>query len=103
MYTIRKVVDDLYWIGGNDHRLALFENIFPIPRGVSYNSYLLLDEKTAIFDSVDWSITREYLRNSELVLDGKPLDYMVIHHMEPDHCGAIEEVCLRCEYKSDFQ
>lgn len=95
MYTIRKVVDDLYWIGGNDHRLALFENIFPIPRGVSYNSYLLLDEKTAIFDSVDWSITREYLRNIELVLDGKPLDYMVIHHMEPDHCGAIEEVCLR--------
>ena len=95
MYTVRKVVDDLYWIGGNDHRLALFENIFPIPRGVSYNSYLLLDEKTVVFDSVDWSVAREYLRHIELLLEGRPLDYMVIHHMEPDHCAAIDEVCLR--------
>ncbi len=95
MYTVRKVVDDLYWIGGNDHRLALFENIFPIPRGVSYNSYLLLDEKTVVFDSVDWSVAREYLRHIELLLEGRPLDYMVIHHMEPDHCAAIDEICLR--------
>lgn len=95
MYIVRKVVDDLYWIGGNDHRLALFENIFPIPRGVSYNSYLLLDEKTVVFDSVDWSVAREYLRHIELLLEGRPLDYMVIHHMEPDHCAAIDEVCLR--------
>lgn len=95
MYTVRKVVDDLYWIGVNDHRLALFENIFPIPRGVSYNSYLLLDEKTVVFDSVDWSVAREYLRHIELLLEGRPLDYMVIHHMEPDHCAAIDEVCLR--------
>lgn len=95
MYTVRKVVDDLYWIGGNDHRLALFENIFPIPRGVSYNSYLLLDEKTVVFDSVDWSVAREYLRHIELLLEGRPLGYMVIHHMEPDHCAAIDEVCLR--------
>lgn len=51
MYCVRKVVDDLYWVGGNDHRLALFENIHPIPRGVSYNSYLLLDEKTVLFDT----------------------------------------------------
>ncbi|EFI41311.1 MULTISPECIES: FprA family A-type flavoprotein [Peptoniphilus] len=95
MHTIRKVVDDLYWVGGNDHRLELFENIFPIPKGVSYNSYLLLDEKTVLVDSVDWSITREYLRNVEYVLDGRDLDYLLIHHMEPDHCGAIEEICLR--------
>ncbi len=95
MYTVRKVTDDLYWIGANDHRLALFENIFPIPRGVSYNSYLLLDEKTVLFDSVDWSATKEFLKNIEDVLDGRPLDYMVVHHMEPDHGGAVEEVCLR--------
>lgn len=95
MYTVRKVTEDLYWIGANDHRLALFENIFPIPRGVSYNSYLLLDEKTVLFDSVDWSAAREFIGNIADVLDGRPLDYMVVHHMEPDHAGSIEEVCLR--------
>lgn len=95
MYCVRKVQDDLYYVGGNDHRLALFENIFPIPRGVTYNSYLLLDEKTVLFDSVDWSIAKEYLRNVEEVLDGRELDYMVIHHMEPDHAGAIDEIVLR--------
>lgn len=95
MYNIRKITDDLYFVGGNDHRLELFENMFPIPNGVSYNSYLLMDEKTVLVDSVDWSITRDYLRKIEIVLDGRDLDYMLIHHMEPDHCGAIEEVCLR--------
>ena len=55
MYCVRKVTNDLYWVGANDHRLALFENCFPIPRGVSYNSYCLLDEKTVLFDTVDWS------------------------------------------------
>lgn len=95
MYTVRKVTDDLYWIGGNDHRLNLFENIFPIPEGVSYNSYLLLDEKTVVFDSVDWSIAREYFSNIEAVLDGRELDYLVVHHMEPDHCSAIDEMAIR--------
>ncbi len=95
MYNIRKITDDLYFVGGNDHRLELFENMFPIPDGVSYNSYLLMDEKTVLIDSVDWAITRDYLRKIEIVLDGRDLDYMLIHHMEPDHCGAIEEVCLR--------
>ena len=79
----------------SDHRLALFENIHPIPRGVSYNSYLLLDEKTVLFDTVDWSIGRQFLENIEYVLDGRPLDYMVINHMEPDHGASIEEVLLR--------
>lgn len=58
MYCVRKVTNDLYWVGANDHRLALFENCFPIPRGVSYNSYCLLDEKTVLFDTVDWSACR---------------------------------------------
>ncbi|MGL5513119.1 MAG: hypothetical protein ACRDBM_07845, partial [Sporomusa sp.] len=95
MYTVRKVTDDLYWVGGNDHRLALFENVHPIPRGVSYNSYLLLDEKTVLFDTVDWSVCREMIKNMEGVLAGRPLDYLVINHMEPDHGGSIEEIVLR--------
>ena len=69
--------------------------MFPIPDGVSYNSYLLLDEKTVLVDSVDWSIARDYLERVIEVLNGRPLDYLLIHHMEPDHCGAIEEVLLR--------
>lgn len=95
MYNVKKVTEDLYWIGGDDHRLHLFENIHPIPRGVSYNSYLLLDKKTVLFDTVDWSIGRQFLENLEHVLDGRALDYMVINHMEPDHAAMIEEVMLR--------
>lgn len=95
MYCVRKVTEDLYWVGGNDRRLALFENIHPIPKGVSYNSYLLLDEKTALFDTVDWSICRQFLDNIKGVLGDRPLDYMVINHVEPDHAASIEEVILR--------
>ncbi len=95
MLNNRKITDDLYFVGGNDKRLELFENMFPIPDGVSYNSYLLMDEKTVLVDSVDWSIAREYIQSIENILDGRSLDYMLIHHMEPDHCGAIEEICIR--------
>ena len=75
MYCVRKVTNDLYWVGANDHRLALFENCFPIPRGVSYNAYCLLDEKTVLFDTVDWSACRQLLENLAYVLDGRELDY----------------------------
>ena len=95
MYNVRKVTEDLYWIGANDHRLALFENIHPIPRGVSYNSYLLLDEKTVLFDTIDWSSGRQFLENIEGVLDGRSLDYMVINHVEPDHAASIGEILVR--------
>lgn len=95
MYCVRKVVDDLYWVGGNDHRLALFENIHPIPNGISYNSYLLLDKKTVLFDTVDWDACRQFLENVEHVLNGRDLDYLVINHMEPDHGASIEEILLR--------
>jgi flavorubredoxin len=95
MFCVRKVTEDLYWVGGNDRRLALFENIHPIPRGVSYNSYLLIDEKTVLFDTVDWSICRQFLENIQAVLNGRSLDYLVINHMEPDHGAAIEEIILR--------
>lgn len=95
MYNVRNVTKDLYWIGGNDHRLALFENIHPIPKGVSYNAYLLLDKKTVLFDTVDWSICRDFLSNMAHVLDGRDLDYIVINHMEPDHGASLEEVLIR--------
>lgn len=95
MYNVRKVTEDLYWVGANDHRLALFENIHPIPRGVSYNAYVLLDEKTALFDTVDWSACRMFLENVDHVLAGRTLDYLVIHHMEPDHGASIQEILMR--------
>ncbi|WP_283675045.1 FprA family A-type flavoprotein [Butyricicoccus sp. Marseille-Q5471] len=95
MYCVRNVTEDLYWVGANDHRLALFENIHPIPRGVSYNAYLLLDEQTVLFDTVDWSACRQLLENVEHLLDGRPLDYLLINHMEPDHGASIEEILLR--------
>lgn len=79
--------------GASDRRLALFENLFPIPRGVSYNSYLILDEKTALLDTTDASVTRQYLENVSHSLNGKPLDYLIINHMEPDHCANIASFC----------
>ena len=95
MYCVREVTKDLYWVGANDHRLHLFENIHPIPKGVSYNAYLLLDESTVLFDTVDWSACRQLLENLDHLLAGRPLDYLVINHMEPDHGASIEEILLR--------
>ena len=89
MYCTRNVSDSVVWVGASDRRLALFENLFPIPRGVSYNSYLILDEKTALLDTTDASVTRQYLENVSHNLNGKPLDYLIINHMEPDHSGSI--------------
>lgn len=95
MSSVRKITEDLYWVGANDNRTHLFENIHPIPRGVSYNSYLLMDKKRVLFDTVDWSCCRELLKNIEEVLNGKELDYVVVNHMEPDHAASLEEVLLR--------
>lgn len=95
MYNVRKVQEDLIWVGASDHRLNLFENIHPIPRGVSYNSYVLLDEKNVLFDTVDWSVCGQFLENLKHVLDGKKLDVILIHHVEPDHLASLEEIMLR--------
>ena len=95
MYCFRKVTDDLYWVGGSDRRLELFENIFPLSKGVSYNSYLLMDEKTILFDATDHAIGRQFLENVKAVLNGRALDYLVVNHMEPDHCAMIEDLVLR--------
>ena len=95
MYFTKKVTEDMYWVGASDRRLALFENIYPIPRGVSYNAYVLMDEKTVLLDTVDKSVSGQFFENLEHVLGDRTLDYMIINHMEPDHCATIGEVVLR--------
>ncbi|MGI6256281.1 MAG: FprA family A-type flavoprotein [Acutalibacter sp.] len=89
VYT-RNISDSVVWVGGSDRRLALFENLFPIPRGVSYNSYVILDDKTALLDTADSSITLQFLENIRGTLGDRPLDYLVVNHMEPDHCATIQ-------------
>ena len=93
--SVREVTDDIVYIGVSDRRIQLFENVYPIPRGVAYNSYVLLDEKTVLFDTVDRSVTGQFFENLTAVLDGRDLDYLVVNHMEPDHSSAISEVLVR--------
>lgn len=95
MQSTRKITEDIIWVGCDDRRTALFENLFPIPRGVSYNSYLILDEKVTVMDTVDASVTAQYLDNLTYALAGRSVDYLVIQHMEPDHCANIEELMKR--------
>ena len=94
MQCFRKVTEDLYWVGGNDRQIELFENIFPLAKGVSYNSYLLLDEQTVLFDTADYAIGKQFIENVMSVLNGRNLDYIVVNHMEPDHCSLIGELLL---------
>lgn len=89
MHAIRKVTEDIIWVGANDRRLALFENLFPIPYGVSYNAYVILDEKTALMDTADESVLPLFVENVQHALNGRALDYIVVDHMEPDHCAGI--------------
>lgn len=89
MQNTRKVTNDIVWIGCNDRRLALFENLFPLKHGVSYNSYLILDEKVTLMDTVDANETEQFLENLDAALAGKSLDYLVVQHMEPDHCANV--------------
>ena len=93
--NVRMVTDDVAYLGVSDRRIQLFENVYPIPRGVAYNSYLLLDDKTALIDTVDRSVTGQFFENLIAALDGRDLDYLVVNHMEPDHSSAISEVLVR--------
>ncbi|MGN0801116.1 MAG: flavin reductase [Candidatus Faecivicinus sp.] len=95
MHCVKQITSDMYWIGASDRRLALFENVYPIPRGVSYNAYVLLDEKTVLLDTVDRSVSDLFFENLEHVLGDRKLDYLVVNHMEPDHCGTIADVVRR--------
>ena len=95
MHCIKTVTDNLLWVGANDRRLAMFEGVYSVPKGVSYNAYLLLDEKTVLFDTVDKAVAGRFMENLAEGLQGRPLDYLVLHHMEPDHSAAIEAVLHR--------
>ena len=95
MYCVKKMTEDLYWVGASERRLNLFENAYPLTNGVSYNSYLLLDEKTVLIDTVDKSVSGLYFENVEHVLSGRKLDYLIVQHMEPDHAATIGELVLR--------
>jgi len=92
MYCIKKITDDLVWVGANDRRLALFEGVYSVPAGVSYNSYLLTDEKTVLFDTVDKAVRQRFLENIKEALKGRKLDYLVVQHVEPDHSVVIPEL-----------
>ena len=85
MHNTVSIGNDLFYVGGNDRRISLFESAYPVPRGVSYNSYLLLDEKTVLFDTVDLAVSELFLENLAHLLQDRPLDYVIIQHMEPDH------------------
>lgn len=92
MHCTKKITDDLVWVGANDRRLAMFEGVYSVPDGVSYNSYLLTDEKTVLFDTVDKAVRQRFLENVEHALGGRPLDYIVVQHVEPDHSATLEEL-----------
>jgi len=95
MHCIKKVTDDLIWVGANDRRLAMFEGVYSVPNGVSYNAYLLMDEKTVLVDTVDKAVQQRLLENVAVALNGRPLDYLIVQHMEPDHSAAMKELLLR--------
>ena len=92
MHCIRSVTEDILFLGASDRRLALFENVFPIPRGISYNAYLVLDEKTVLLDTADWAVGERFMENLSCGLGGRALDYVVVSHMEPDHAATLTQV-----------
>lgn len=92
MHNTRKIKEDIYYLGASDRRIELFENVYPVSQGMSYNSYLITDEKTCLMDSVDESIRGQFLENLQYALNGRNLDYMVVQHMEPDHCSIVPEL-----------
>ena len=95
MYCTRKIDDDIIWVGADNRRLALFEAVYSVPMGISYNSYLILDDKTALIDTVDRAVTDQFLENVEHTLGGRALDYLVVQHMEPDHSATLIDVLIR--------
>jgi anaerobic nitric oxide reductase flavorubredoxin len=96
MYKLTSIADKVYYVGVNDRQKALFENLWPLPYGVSYNSYLIVDEKTVLIDTVDVCYSDAFLRKIADALEGKSLDYLIVNHMEPDHAGSIR--LLRQQY-----
>ena len=87
---MNKVTDSVFYVGVNDHSIDLFEGMYEVPNGVAYNSYVVVDEKISVFDTVDAAYTEEWLSKVAEVLDGKEPDYLIVQHMEPDHSASIE-------------
>ena len=94
MQNIQHIGNDLIYVGASDRRLALFENVYPIPRGVSYNSYVMLDDKNVLFDTCDSSVSGQFFENVKEALEGRMLDYVVVHHMEPDHAATLMDILI---------
>ena len=92
MHNVKKITKDIYWVGANDRRLFMFEGVYSVPNGVSYNSYLLIDDKVILFDTVDKAVENQFYENIEHVLNGREIDYLIVHHMEPDHSASIEHL-----------
>ncbi len=90
-----KLADNIYYLGFNDRRTHLFENIWPIPNGVSYNSYLIHDDKIALVDTVERQFIEDYLERIQAIIGDRPIDYLIINHMEPDHSGALRAIAAR--------
>jgi flavorubredoxin/flavin reductase (DIM6/NTAB) family NADH-FMN oxidoreductase RutF len=95
MYQVTEITKDLFWVGANDRRIALFENIYPVPDGVSYNAYLWLGAETVLLDTVDKAVSGQFLENVAYVLGGRTLDYVIVNHLEPDHAATLAEIVLR--------
>ena len=89
MYCTRKITENLTWVGGNNRRLAMFEGVYSVPDGVSYNSYVLEDEKIAVFDTVDSAVSKVFFENLAHTLGDRNPDYLIVHHMEPDHAATM--------------
>lgn len=92
MHNARQLLEGVYYVGVNDRRITMFENTHPVTRGMAYNSFLLIDEKTVLLDTVDRSGGQQFLENILAVLGQRKLDYLVINHMEPDHCALIPDI-----------
>ena len=95
MFNNVKVSDKVYWLGVNDRSKQLFENMWPLPGGVSYNCYLIVDDKTALLDTVEMGSDLDFVGRVESILGGRELDYLIINHMEPDHSGEIKDILRR--------
>ena len=92
MHCTRKITNDLSWVGANDRRLSMFEGVYPLQNGMAYHSYLLQDEKTVLFDTVDNAVHQRFMENLSHALGDRQLDYLVIQHMEPDHSDGIADI-----------
>ena len=95
MHCTKKITDDLTWVGANDRRLAMFEGVYSVPYGVSYNAYFLDDEKTVLFDTVDKAVLKRFMENLKEALGDRKLDYLVVQHMEPDHSVALLDLAVQ--------